>query len=100
MELCFVQAVDAFCGLFHCGHGNEAIAVCSRILGIGHNFGAHHLEGKHTRISHTRSPHTDPYTVVHATSKRRQEQVDDKWQVKTVEGNAIAWLLLFHPGFF
>ena len=95
-----MQVVNAFCGLFCRGHGNEAIAACSRTPGIGHNFGTHHLEGKHTRISHTRSPHTDPYTVVHATSKRRQEEVDDKWQVKAVEGNAIAWLLLFHPGSF
>ena len=100
MELCFVQVVDAFCGLFHCGHGNEAVAACSRTPGIGHNFGAHHLEGKYTCTSQTRSPHIDPYTVVYATSKRCQEQVDDKWQVKAVEGNAIAWLLLLLHGCF
>ena len=101
MELCFVQVVDAFCGLFCRGHGNEAVAACSRTPGIGHNFGAHHLEGKHTCTSQTRSPHIDPYTVVHATSKRCQEQVDNKWQVKDVEGNPHpTWLLLLHYGCF
>ena len=37
--------------------------------------------------------------LVYPTPQRHWEQVD-KWQVKAMEGNAMAWVLLLDPGCF
>ena len=51
-----MQVVNAFCGLFCCGHCNKAVAASSRTPGICHNLGAHHLGGKHTNKGQTQTP--------------------------------------------
>lgn len=55
MELCLMKVVNAFCGLFCCGHCHKAVAASSRTPGICHNLGTHHLDGKHRNMSWTRS---------------------------------------------
>lgn len=58
VELSLVQVVNAFCGLFRCGHCHKAVAASSRTPSICHNLGTHHLKGKHGNMSCTWNPPT------------------------------------------
>ena len=51
-----MQVVNAFCGLFCCGHCHKAIATGSRTPSICHNLSPHHLTGKQRNVSDMKPP--------------------------------------------
>ena len=51
-----MQVVNAFCGLFCCGHCHKAIATGSRTPSICHNLSPHHLKGKQRNVSDMKPP--------------------------------------------